>query len=249
MCSKKYIQFNELSDVPKNPLYANGFSYRYIANDLEKLINLAYQDPTVQEFINNGDTNSAAFLKALNIAIQNVTDIFVSKPVPRQYNTPLFGFGRRVTLVSSDGSVLMDKSYENPFSGIFFANNQNSYQVDNVSQIVPFQDFAGVSTLPLPPYPLNVSQTHNIKVIKQTRTIYKGPVYPETPDDKTLWKYQDVQLHNNRAEVITANIQNYGWSTRQSGTTSNLAYYVAKKLVFNNNYTFIIRLSYETILL
>lgn len=243
----KYVPIFTLKDVPKNPLYTNGFSYCTIARDLDKLYNDALQDPTVQEFIQAGDTGSPEFLLALNIVLQSLIAQFVDIPVDPKYNTETNGFGKRVTLVSSDGSVLIDTSYSQPNSAIFFANEKPAYQIE-YSEVIQTQNYGGAPlTNTMPPYPLSISQSRNVRTIKQKRSCYGSSPQPSSPNDPSLWTYQDLQLHTTRTEILTSATQDWGWARRLSGTTQNNTYYVSRKITFQNAYYFYLRVAYEAI--
>lgn len=243
----KSIKINKFRKIPRKELYENGFSYRHIACEIEHLIKQAYNDPLVKELIDSGNIESELFIQTLGYALQKYSEQLVSKPLSSRYNTNTHGFGRRIVIMSSDGSLMLDTSYQTPNSGIFFAQT-DLYKIEKVSDIQQQYDYAGVTIPPLPIFPLTITQKScNIKAIKQKRSKYGGKAEPENYDDKNKWEYQDIQLHGNRSEMQVALIQNYGWTSRYSGTTSNFSYYVARKITLYNNYTFILRMSYEAL--
>jgi len=240
-----------LSQISNKPLYPplnpnpNFFSYQTIAQDLEVFIASLNTLPLYQAFVANGGYLPANFLEQLNKDLNTLATNYVNNPLSSTYNgiLPTYGWGRRIILVSNDGSVLLDTSYSEP-SDLSLGNVGSVSIVESStlqgSNAIPNQNYANISATAFPIDIFNISIP--VKVVTTQRPFYGQPTNPVSPA-----LYKQLALHTTRNEVLTSSLQTYGLARRQSSTTGNIAYYVCKRIDYPDNYTFFARLSYESI--
>lgn len=200
------------SRIPYTP-----FSYCDIAKELDEFVADVYgtiaQIADAPLFTPDRQRDFYAFLNAK-------AEKFIS-------TSPYPGFSRILTVVRTDGVVVVDKTVLNPKAIMLGA-----VSTDNVlNNIVVTRQNTGDPV----PYPSTLTNVNNFLTLK----VYFN-------DDESVQRYDIFDAFSTRTEFLQANTQDYGWTTRPGIYVPGQIYCVAKAVGFygKSAITFFFRVSY-----
>jgi hypothetical protein len=205
--------------VPTSLIPFTPFSYCSIAHELDMFVNDVY--PTLARI-----AEAPLFTPELQVQFY---DYLNEKAEQFISTSPYPGFSRILTVVRTDGVVVVDKTVVNP-KAIMVGGTSSGGTLTNVT--ITRQNTGDPLTFPETLTPVN-----NFLTLK---------VYFE-PDGTTVQKYDIFDPFSTRTEFIQANVQKYGWTTRPGIYIPGQIYCVAKAVGFygRNAITFFFRVCYN----
>lgn len=257
-----YVPLLTINDVPNVPIQHTTFTFRDIANDLETFRQTVVTNPTLQTYLSDPMTSDVPLLLRTNRVLVNVARNFCNDPS----SPPPLGFIKKITILSSDGSAIVDvTTYTPQFNldrNVIFLNTQFNILQTPAPPVYPiFQVNADVPTsIPF----INSSLTLNGNfidptaitttskgiqlneqaiLVESTRTFtYPANVIDPPPTFGVGSVFTSLPNLGSAKEVEQATLQGWGWATRRENQFPT--YTVANFNAGVDGYSIVIRLSY-----
>lgn len=203
--------------VPTSPIPYTPFSYCDIAKELNVFIEDVY--PTLGK-IADAPLFTEDLQRQFFAYLNDAAEQFIS-------TTPYPGFSRILTVVRTDGIVVVDKTVMNP-KAVMIGATTTGGTLNNVT--ITRQNTGD----PLP-YPSTLTNVNNFLTLK----VYFS-------EDGSIQRYDIFDPFSTRTEFMQANLQNYGWTTRPGIYVPGQIYCVAKAVGFygKSTITFFFRVCY-----
>jgi hypothetical protein len=203
--------------IPTSLIPYTPFSYCDIAKELDVFVDEVY--PTLARIADAPlftVENQQKFYAYLN----DKAEQFIA-------TTPYPGFSRILTVVRTDGIVVVDKTVINPkavmIGAVTTGNTLNNVTITRQNSGDPLA------------YPSTLAHVNNFLTLK----VYFNK-------DDSIQRYDIFDPFTTRTEFIQANVQDYGWTTRPGIYVPGQIYCVAKAVGFygESTITFFFRVSY-----
>lgn len=269
-----YVPILSYKDVPSTTLQNCNFSFNDIAKELYLLVLDSLSNATVKEFLANPFVQDKNLIQKYIRVIQNIALNACNNPhIP----TP-DGYMKKITFCQNDGTILVDvNTYVDSVPSLNYNKNvitisnkfnpvQSSSSIPNTNNNSDFPLANPFNTLDLWVNPNNIDPTsiktttpgYNINVTVSVNSA-KNYHFPADEIDPPITggnpiSYKVLDNCMSRSEFQQANIQGWGWCSRQLGNKFSPSYNVATLIDAmdtntnnNNGYYFLVSLSFVKI--
>ena len=121
--SKKCVLKYDISDVPTDIITNTTFSLSDIAKDVIRVRETCLSNPMIQQFINDPLISDPVFVQKANRILVNISRNVVNDPA----TPPPDGYIKRVTIITTDGNVIVDvNTYIDDMEGVLLGLNNDT---------------------------------------------------------------------------------------------------------------------------
>jgi hypothetical protein len=239
---------NPFDNVPNEKNTGINRSFRDIAKELTKFKKILLADPVTKEFLKSSYSKTREQVEFLD----RVWTAFANKLVNDTSNVPK-GYGKRILFCTNGGKVFIDVSTyvkDSPkwlnYSMIFADLQRDIQTVESQSHTVSSDILLPAESITFNPHELRFDNFNDATKI-ETTSLRAGSI--EAPRNTTAERtkpvrFQVLENHSTRKEIIMTFINEYGWASRYSDTIFAPNWYVATQIRGKDGYSVFLRLSY-----